>query len=90
VKHESAPRATTILYSSPPHLANEARAKGQSFGDAFASLTAQDVDRANDMRDAMNQGLLNAERQTEYESAVAEDPEALRAMGFHGIDRDDW
>jgi 2-phospho-L-lactate guanylyltransferase (CobY/MobA/RfbA family) len=78
------------LYSSPPHLANEARAKGSSLGAGFASLTSQDIDRASDMANAIDTGRRNAERQNDYERDVSESPSALRELGFWGIDREDW
>jgi len=88
-KHSAAPRATTILYASPPSLANEARAKGSSLGAGFATLTAQDFDRASDMVNAIETGLHNAERQKDYERSIMNDEAALINMGFYGRSEND-
>jgi hypothetical protein len=90
-KHDAAPRATTIIYASPPSLTNKTRAKGQSLGDAFASLTAADVDRSMDMMSAVDTGLRNAAQRDDYENALMNDEAALIAQGFYGrSENEDW
>jgi hypothetical protein len=66
------------------------RARGQSLGEAFASLTSngRDPNRSQDMANAIGSGFRNAARRDEYERNCAESPEMLRNMGFHGVDRD--
>jgi hypothetical protein len=89
-KHNAAPRATTILYSSPPHLANGARTRSKNLGSEFATLTAQDFDRASDMVSAMEQGIQNAQRQDDYERSIMNDEAALISQGFWGRSEEDF
>jgi hypothetical protein len=81
----------SIIAASPPSLMNAPRKRGQSLGDAFASLTTADVDRSMDMMSAMDTGLRNAAQRDDYENALMNDEAALIAQGFYGrSENDDW
>jgi hypothetical protein len=88
-KRDAAPSVSIVL-ASPPHLANATRKRGQSLGSAFATLTAQDFDRASDMVSAMETGLRNAQRKDDYERSIMNDEAALISMGFWGRSEEDW
>lgn len=91
-KHEPK-QSWSIVYASPPHLANgpsAPRKRGQSLGDAFAHLTAADVDRSDNMRSAVATGIHNAQRQDDYERSIMNDEAALINMGFWGRSEEDF
>jgi hypothetical protein len=89
-KHEAAPRMT-IVYASPPSLANAPREQGRALGEAFATLSAsaQDIDRSELMASAVDAGFHNAARRDDYERALMNDEAALINMGFWGRSEED-
>jgi hypothetical protein len=71
-------------------FANKARTRGENLGSAFATSNAGDFARADAFVGAIERGARAAAAQDAQAHAVAEDPEALRNMGFWGVDRDDF
>jgi hypothetical protein len=90
----SAPKSDTpranIVYASPPSLLNKAQARGEKLGSGFATLSAADFERADSFVSVVERAQLNARAEDAHACAVAEDPEALRDMGFWGVDKEDW
>lgn len=84
-----APRSTVVC-ASPPSLMNKTRARGEKLGAGFATLNSDDFARADAFVGAIERGEREARAQTAHAQAVAEDPEALRALGFYGVDPDDF
>jgi hypothetical protein len=75
--------------ASPPSLLNKAQARGAKLGAGFATLNSDDFARADSFVHVIERAQLNARAQDAHAQAVADDPEALRAMGFYGVDLDD-
>jgi hypothetical protein len=84
-----APRSA-IVYASPPSLLNKTKSRGERLGASFATLNGADFARADAFVATIERGVREARAQDMHAQNVAEDPEALRDMGFWGVDREDW
>jgi hypothetical protein len=88
-KSDAAPRASFIM-ASPPSLLNKAKARGAKLGAGFATLNSDDFARADSFVGAIECGAREVRAQDDYAQSVAESPDALRSLGFWGIDREEW
>lgn len=70
--------------------ADRARARGQSFGSGFSALNGAQIERAENMGDAIRLGMANAARADDRDAFCAQDADSLRELGFHGRDPDDF
>jgi len=84
VRPPSSRRASTL---GPP--ATTPRAQGQAAGAAFANINRADYDRAVAFSTAIRWGAREAQRRDNEAREMAQDPDYLRGLGFHGRDADD-
>ena len=70
--------------------AEMARERGRSFGAGFATLNGAQMERAENIGDAVRIGMANAARQDDRAALIAQDADSLRELGFAGIDKDDF
>jgi hypothetical protein len=71
-------------------LLNKARSRGAKLGAGFATLNSDDFARADSFVGAIETGLRNVAAEDAHAQAVSESPDALRELGFWGVDREDW
>ncbi len=86
---DAAPRASFIM-ASPPSLLNKAQARGERLGAGFGTLNGDDFARADAFVGAIERGAREAQAKNDYAQAVSESSDALRELGFWGVDREEW
>jgi len=84
---QPAPRPEGRAAIRPP--ASTPRAQGQSYGRAFAQISGADYDRASNYARAIRSGAREAQQRDTEARDMAQDPDALRALGFYGRDDDE-